>query len=383
MGNFTGPETLARYWLMPFEPSHEAMTFKGSYPAATYFSLVTYDTNSNGAPVGVADGITDIDIAPDQGAANPFVTPNASGGSFTLVVSRADDDEENTIRIASDFGWILLRIYVPEADPTLSGQSLMGGVPLPAISVTANGETTELEPCWPVNTLTDIRAVLETFFPPGLDLIGDEGTPASDRLWFAPPTITPPLLLPNPDNKYVGMFPGNRYQPGRIVVIRGKAPTVRDVPDGSPVPAAEALEVRYWSLCSVDLILPVPAVGCISAPTAIVEDGHYTAVISNDLLRPDWLPSNVNWLPWGDEQYMKLVFFRNLLPEPNARLSIQTAMAAGCTFDFDLPFIPAREEVDRAGQCAQREMGEYYPVAAWCDKTEFVDGGWQACLEDQ
>jgi len=26
-------------------------------------------------------------------------------------------------------------------------------------------------------------------------------------------------------------------------------------------------------------------------------------------------------------------------------------------------------------------MGDYYPVAAWCDKSTFVHGGWQACIE--
>ena len=44
-------------------------------------------------------------------------------------------------------------MYVPNADPSLSGQSLMGGVPLPTIFLTKNGASQELQPCSPVNKL--------------------------------------------------------------------------------------------------------------------------------------------------------------------------------------------------------------------------------------
>ena len=47
---------------------------------------------------------------------------------------------------------------------------------------------------------------------------------------------------------------------------------------------------------------------------AVVQGGYYTIVISDDLLIPNWLQPNVNWLPWGDEQYPKLVFMRNMVP---------------------------------------------------------------------
>jgi hypothetical protein len=40
----------------------------------------------------------------------------------------------------------------------------------------------------------------------------------------------------------------------------------------------------------------------------------------------------------------------------------------GCTFEFNLPYLPDRKDVDRMGHCAARVMGDYYPVAAWCDK---------------
>ncbi len=119
--------------------------------------------------------------------------------------------------------------------------------------------------------------------------------------------------------------------------------------------------------------------------TTGVVGGYYTIVISDDLLRPDWLGPDIDWMPWGDEQYPKVVFFRNMLPAADFDYSVQEAREAGCAFDFTSPRIPSRDDagydVDAAGQCSQRVMGEYYPVAAWCDRSTFADGGWRACIE--
>ena len=113
------------------------------------------------------------------------------------------------------------------------------------------------------------------------------------------------------------------------------------------------------------------------------EGGDYTIVISDDLLRPDRLRPNINWLPWGDEHYPKLVFFRNMLPAPDFRFAIQNAVAAGCTFDFTLQHLPDRDAIDAMGPCGKQVMGDYYPDAVWCDKSTFIAGGWQACIRQQ
>ncbi len=79
--------------------------------------------------------------------------------------------------------------------------------------------------------------------------------------------------------------------------------------------------------------------------------------------------------------YLKIVFARNMLPAPKFHFAIQNAIDHGCTFPFVLPNIPDRGLIDTAGQCAQQWMGDYYPVAVWCDKSTFVHGGWQACMK--
>ena len=382
-GNWLGPESLARYWVMPLI-NYDAVAIKGTYPNARYFSLVVYDTN-NGTPTGVEHSLYDAEIAPDQGSNNPFANPGAGNGTYTVMIVHKGQTSGNTIGFSSEFAWVLLRMYEPGADPALSGRSLMGGVPLPTITVTSGGMSQALEPCSPVNKLPDVTASLPFFFPPGFDILGEEGTP-SDQLWFAPPTTPPPVLLPNPDNKYIAMFPGNAYQPGRIIVIHGKAPitpgTVQGAPISTPAGGSRSADVRFWSLCVNDLAMPVPTVGCTADLTTKLEGGYYTVVISDDLLRPSWLKPNVTWLPWGDEDYAKLVFARNMLPGTNFSYSVQKAIEAHCTFDFNFPTLPDREPVDAAGRCAQQVMGDYYPVAVWCDKSTFEAGGVRACLKE-
>jgi hypothetical protein len=90
-------------------------------------------------------------------------------------------------------------VCVPSPDPSLSGESLIGGVPLPTISLRKNKASQELLPCPSVtdddrapgiNKLADVINFLQLNFPQDptpFDLIGREGTPSSDRLWFAAP----------------------------------------------------------------------------------------------------------------------------------------------------------------------------------------------------
>jgi hypothetical protein len=396
-GNMTGPDTFARYWVVPFD-HYDTMTIQGTYPNARYFSFVAYNTKDDGTSTGkmprnVTTSLYDAQIVPDSGSNNPFVKPRGGNGTYTVVISRAGQTSGNTIGLpsgglSSGFAWVLLRVYEPDADPSVSGQSLMGGVPLPTISVTGNGPSQQLQPCSPVNKLNDVRGFLQSFFPPEFDILGHEGTPSSGRLWFAPPKVTPIVLMPNPDNKYVVAFPGDQYEPGRIIVIRGKSPSFPETFEGSRHWVASRgvrnAHVRYWSLCIDNLALPVTVVGCKVDLTTDVEDDYYTVVISDDLQRPDWLRLNINWLPWGDEQYPKVVFLRNMLPSSNFPYSIQKAIDPGsCTFDFDFPTLPDRDPVDTAGQCAQGVMGDYYPVAAWCDKATFISRGVRACLDER
>jgi hypothetical protein len=381
VGNETmyAPDTFARYYAMNFDASHRTMTIKGRYPHARYFSFVVYDS-PNEAPADVAGKLLDQQISPDPGSgANPFVHDGAEG-TYTVTLSRKDPTSGNVIHVGSDFAWVAMRIYVPSEDRTQSGNSLTGGVPLPTVFL----DNQPLDKCSPIQKLQDVRAFFNVLFPPGFDLIGNEGTPTDDRLWFGTPRVTPIRLMPNPDNKYIVMLPGDHYQSGRLIVIHGKAPGTPFTYDGSPIwqPARgfQSVDIRYWSMCNTDFALPIGLVQCTSDISAPRQDGFYTIVLSDDLVRPSWLRPNITWMPYGDTSVPKLVFFRNMLGE-HFPFSIQAAHKAGCTFEFNLPHIPVRADVAKSGKCAQQVMKDYYPVAVWCDESTFKSGGWQACIK--
>jgi hypothetical protein len=101
--------------------------------------------------------------------------------------------------------------------------------------------------------------------------------------------------------------------------------------------------------------------------------------VSDDRQRPEWLRPNINWLPWGDVQYPKFLVRRNILPSDGFPYDVKDAWAA-CSFDYTFP--PNRDDLDAVGPCAQGVMGDYYPVALWCDKATFPAGGFDACLRD-
>ena len=154
--NFQFPDNSARYWIMPFDTLYETMTIKGTYPNIRYFSFTAYETIDGGFKIP-PEHLFDAQIAPDPGSINPFVPPGGRNGTYTVVISRTGTSSGNTIGVSSDLVWVLLRMYVADTDPSQSGQSLMGGVSLPAIKVTdQTGASRQLDACTPVNKWQDL-----------------------------------------------------------------------------------------------------------------------------------------------------------------------------------------------------------------------------------
>ncbi len=374
-GNIAWPDSTARYWMMPFDPQWTSMTIKGTYPSARYMSFVTYDGL---APTLVHDSIYDAQIVPDLRGENPFVPPGQTAGTYTVTVVRDQSQGTNVIRTAPGVAWVVYRIYLPD-----EGRNSMGAQALPDVTLTgANANTQTLQPCTDVNAFSDVSALVNNT---QISAITCSYT-APDHMWFAPPNQPPTWLFPNPNNKYINSFPGD-YQPGRLIVIRGRAPAFPNTFFGQGAwqparqPRSQAVQARYWAMCVNDVAMPYPVVGCMTdATTKLDAHGFYTLVISDDQFVPSWLPPRVNWLPWGDEQMNKSIFLRNMLPSGGFPYSVQNAIANGCTYTLNLPAPPDPSDVARAGICAQSVMADYYPVAVWCDQSVFRRSGWSGCF---
>ncbi len=361
------------------------MTITGNYPKARFFSFAVYDH----APVStaLADHLFDAQIVPNPGSINPFELPEIGRSSpehpqsYNLAVTRTDSKTNNVLQLHADTGWLVYRLYLPNA-----GEGSMGGMPLPSISITdTRGQITLLSACPTANRQSELAALQPQFLPALLES-PPLTPPVPDRIRFAPIPTPPVRLLPNPDNKYLVSFFMSVYDPARIIVIRGKMPgfpdTYRGAPVSKPARGFDAVQLRYWSMCLGDLVSPLPIEGCaVDASTPLDENGFYTIVISNDVLRPDWLPPQFVWLPWGDEKMVpKTIFLRNTLPSLDFGQSAQKAIAQGCGVNFNFPTPPTHDEITQAGKCTQNVMGDYYPVAAWCDRADFRSGSWPACF---
>ena len=385
-GNWLWADTANRWWYMPIDKDWQRMKITGNYPRARFFSLATY----NDAPVstGLASRLYDAQIAPAPGSCNPFSDPQGCttlDGTYEVTIKRDDASVDNGLRVDARTGWLLYRLYLPNAN-----EDSMGAVPLPRIEVTrTNGKTAVLPKCSVVNRRSELAQLQPQMIPAELEdpLAYLSIPPVPDRIWFGAIRNPPAALLPNPDNKYLISFFMPAYKLDRIVVIRGKMPafpdTWRGQPISEPAPGFDKIQLRYWGTCQGELVSPLPLAGCANdANTPLDQDGFYTIVVTNDVLRPDWVPQGVVWLPWGDESMVpKVVFMRNLLAADDFTQSVQSAITQGCGFDMQFPVPPTQQTIEASGRCSKAVMGDYYPEAVWCDRQLFVTQGTQACLE--
>ncbi|MET9202163.1 hypothetical protein [Gordonia sp. NPDC003585] len=361
--NVAFPDVNATYWVLPYALGPgDSISLSGRYPHARYFSLNTYGTDFN-----TVDTLRDNQIRPAGNDVNPFVDPAAAaGGSWqATVVNRAPNRSRNEIRGLPaagaqrvPVGFLIVRVYVPD-DPS----SLSGGVELPTVVMHLGGAQVTLRPCAvpfnPRNYSGPIAAALTSVFDRAIAGAAANSFPAgSPEATFVNPNSTAGLF-PNGDNKYIGA--GLTYRKGRVVVIRGKAPTYPNTRAGAS-PAQPGVGLRYWSMCQNDKVTPYPVVACAADfQTRLDSDGYYTYVVAApaDLSRSSDPTATV--IGWGDTNVpTKVVFLRNMLPSSGFYpSSVQAAQSRG-------------------GDPAV-SMGAYYPRATYCDVVVLRSQGWRAC----
>ncbi|GGN74711.1 hypothetical protein GCM10011610_18490 [Nocardia rhizosphaerihabitans] len=362
--NVAFPDANSTYWMMPYALGPgDSIELSGTYPAARYFSLNTYGTD-----LDTVDTLRDNQIAPDAGSANPFVDASAASlpaarqrWHARLVNGPADHSRNELQAVASGqgtpIGFVIVRVYVP-TDPG----SVSGGVALPEVKLSIAGAEVPSQPCAqpfdPAAYTGPVADVAKAAFDRAIAAAASGAFPGNaPEATFGNPASTSGLF-PNGDNKYIGTRIS--YQPGRLLVVRGKAPTFPDTRAGqSPT---DPSQVRYWSMCQNDLRSPYPVVACAADfQTAFDESGYYTYVVAEPADLPASHDPGVTVIPWGSTDVDKVLFLRNMTPSA----------------EFYPSSIQASQD---SGSDPATTMGPYYPKAAYCSAETFAAGGAGACL---
>ena len=201
-------------------------------------------------------------------------------------------------------GTVIYRVYLPKAanDPT-------GGSGLPTVfDILPDGTRRAVPTCAHAGANPAAEAIVNANGPA-------TNTPAPAQPDFIRPQRSATNLYPDPDNIYLATIA--HYAPGRIVVVRGKAPTFPDTSHGARVTGRE--QVRYWSLCTNEYRKPYPVSYCVADQDVTLDSsGNYTIVIATPADRPRTTPADgITWLDWGTTSVDNLLLMRQMLPNPH------------------------------------------------------------------
>lgn len=327
--NVAFPDTASTYWSYRYRvrPGTE-IEISGQPIRGRYFSLNTYSYR------GVnLDGVADAELgAAPGGATAPAawrvilrggVRPGAQPGVLAATADAAD----------SGFGVLIYRVYVPD-----DAADALAGAPLPTLTIRRDGEAEVLEACEHPGRSLLVELFLRAFAPRPTE-------PVRARPVFIRPASAEGFF-PNRDNKYLAAL--TTWAPGRVAVVRGKAPAVPD-------------DLRYWSFCSNEYRLPYPVVAChYDRQVTLDAQGNYTFVISRAADRPAnaTREAGVNWLPWGSTEEVNILLLRNMQPATEFAHAIQRVTP---------------------GERGAKVMGAYYPQVWYCTRERFERHGADGC----
>ena len=399
--NTAYPDGGAIYWptvfTFPAVETDSYLEIAGAYPMARYMSLHSYGANA--APY---DGLTDINILPDQGAENPFVTGSFKPDqSYTLRVyprERPETAPQNALYLGPlesvSRTPLILRNYVSEVegDP-------MGGAGLPKVAlVRPNGERVEGEALCKLLNSPEVgspeRYVAAPVIPRDAyakmirnrevyeKILNSKNPwtvfwdPKLSVLRLMSPTLEKMFrtaaawgmvdkksgFFANFDNEYVSMYINEAF--GDVTVLEGKLPRTPET--GIAGTDTTAYDMRYWSLCTNEGLATTRYTDCVYDSNVVTDaDRNYRIVISKAANRPANATAEcgATWLDSGDKgdgagnESLSLLILRNMLPNPAFKQAVQNIPAVGQEHST---------------------MGEYLPVPQHTTKADFESLGCDA-----
>jgi hypothetical protein len=381
--NINFPEASSTtYWVTLVDASPgSVMTMQGRFPFARFTGLEIYTGDQ------LVDHLADVDIVPDPGENNPYVTGTANGTytAFLVFGDKPQIPAPNTIYSGSLTSVALLyRIYhsTDAADPT-------GGALNPVLpDLSLDGVSI---PSCPAHGFVQDEDSTVWGRLDNADWMGKPPGPRLRKTAYDPPVwaIADPYAAhyyPNGANFYMGALLSREFlAPAtnwNLYVVRFKAPTFPDTRRGEAIHVDR--QVRFWSLCTDDPYT-TNVNRCVSDDKALLDkDGFATFVISDRSAKPSdatLAMFNANWIAWGalalpeDVVYDRdqnpwgiqtpVHYYSNLLYR-------QTEASPG----FRQSFRAVSKLPKRRWKAA---MGDYWPTGGYCSTADFNARG-IACL---
>ncbi len=396
--NTAYPDEGAIYWPTVFSfPANEPDSYleiTGIYPKARYMSLHSY-----GAGAAPYDGLTDLNIAPDNGAENPFVTGRfETDQTYTLRVyprERPETAPQNTLYLGPletlSRTPLILRNYVSEVDgdPT-------GGAGLPQIAlVRPNGDRVEGEALCKLLNSPEVGSAERFVAAPVIPrdaydkmirnrevyekILNSKNPwtvfwdPKLSVLRLMSPTLEAMFrtaagwgmiekksgFFANFDNEYVSLYINEAF--GDVTVLEGKLPRTPETGLASAKP--EDYDMRYWSLCTNEGLATTRFTDCVYDSNVVTDaNRNYRIVISKAANRPANATAEcgVTWLDFGNKgdgagnENLTLLILRNMSPSAD--------------------FTQAVQNIPRIGE-EKATMGDYLPLPEHTSKAAFEASG--------
>ena len=350
--NLAYPDPNATYWAMPFTlGAGDSLLVHGTYPSARFMAVTLYDLGGD-----TIAQLSDLDVTPDPGSANPFAVadpPPGSGRAWTIEIlpSGAAGSSANVLQLDAGqrAGWIVYRVYLgnPPGD-------LAGGAPLPTIVQRYGTRATVLAPCTSFLPGTGVATLLRAALP---EPVLVTGAPEFVRL------AKDGGLFANEANAYLSAFAD--ASPGEILVVRGTLPTTPDTEAGQSV--VGDFDMRYLSVTSNLNEKPYPTVdGLYDHELPLDALGRYTVVVARDGDVPHnaTAANHVAVLRWGNGD-SQAVIVRNMLPSASFAHAVQDVTPSSYGAPSDAALV----------------MDAFYPRIATCTKARFEEAGADGCLD--
>lgn len=298
------PDHFAYYWEYTFDAEKNpdlGLVIEGEFPDSRFLSYNVYDDDEQTSYCERGFSLMDVDIVPDEGSVNPFLTSAAGSRKYTIHILPTDapasvsNGKKNIVWFDADVKKVctILRYYIPE-------NGIQGGVGMPVIKG-LDLKTGKLV-ATPEREMSGLRGDMQ------LPAAAFSSTP--NLLFFRAPFA---FAYPNGPAEYC--YTRNVLEPENVMVFNFKAPSYP-----KNVGEFATADMRYWSVCVGNSETYTP-LAISDYQTKIDADGFANYILA-DKNAPDYAnvkavaeAAGYNILEWNGQEWGDgvMVLYRNMV----------------------------------------------------------------------